>query len=218
MTHQHRISSRMSRGHLLFLDRQIRHAHLLQALKLAGVDHMNPYDFEQYVSRLLEYQGYHITALGGASDLGVDLIAKKGNIEYAVQVKRYAFPVTRRAVSDAVAGKAHYRCNAAMVVTNSSFTGGAKALARSTACILVERKTLAGWIFDFQGGRTLLRKVCPFCEGQNRQQARFCGYCGKPFVSGTPRQGVPLPAKVCPSCRKQNRQQAQFCGHCGKPF
>ena len=131
-----------------------------RALAIRDVDNMNPYDFERYVSRLLEHRGYQTKIIGGAGDLGVDLIAQKDRLKFAVQAKLYATPVSRRAVSDAVAGKDHYGCNAAMVVTNGSFTRGARALARSTECSLVGRKTLVRWIFELQHG---LGKTCPSC-------------------------------------------------------
>ena len=76
------------------------------------------------------------------------LLPAKAPEKYAVQVKRYSNAVSRTAVSDAVAGGAYYGCNAAMVVTNNYFTKGARALAQSTNCQLVDRKTLAKWIAE----------------------------------------------------------------------
>ena len=96
----------------------------------------------------MKRRGYTTTVVGQAGDMGVDVVAQKGDEKYAVQVKHYSKPVSRRAVSDAVAGKEHYGCNAAMVVTNNSFTKGARDLASSTKCQLVDRNTLADWIAD----------------------------------------------------------------------
>ena len=117
-----------------------------RALKIADVDNMNPYEFERFVGELMKRQGYITTVVGQAGDMGVDIVAQKGDKKYAVQVKRHSSRVSRRAVSDAVAGKQHYGCNAAMVVTNNYFTKGAVELARSTRCQLVDRNTLADWI------------------------------------------------------------------------
>jgi HJR/Mrr/RecB family endonuclease len=39
-----------------------------------------------------------------------------------------------------------------MVVTNQYFTSGAKALAESNRCTLVDRDTLASWIIEWQRG------------------------------------------------------------------
>jgi restriction system protein len=145
---------------------------------------MEPFDFEQYVGRLLEQQGYKVKITGKPGDLGVDIVAQKGSLQCAVQVKLQVKPVSRRAISDVVAGKHHYGCNAAMVVTNNIFAKQAVDLARSTRCILIERTILARWITSCQ------RKICPFCQKQNWQQAQFCGYCGKSLLLNQPKQSA----------------------------
>ena len=117
-------------------------------MRLIDLHSINPGEFEEYVAQLLDHRGYTTKVVGQAGDMGVDVIASKGAEKYAVQVKRYSNPVSRTAVSDAVAGKAYHGCNAAMVVTNSYFTKGARALAQSTNCQLVDRDTLAKWIAE----------------------------------------------------------------------
>ena len=126
-----------------------------RALELADVDNMGPGEFEQYVGKLMERRGYKTKVIGKAGDMGVDVVAQNGAKKYAVQVKRYNNQgVSRRAVSDAVAGKEHYGCNAAMVVTNNYFRKGAVELAQSTKCELVDRDTLADWIADSRAEAT----------------------------------------------------------------
>lgn len=124
----------------------------LRAIRLSDVDGMSGAEFEDYVGRLLERQGYRIERIGGSGDLGVDLVATYRETRWAIQVKRSARPVSRRAVSDAVAGARHYDCDAAMVVTSSGFTPGAVELAGSTGCELVDREELTEWILA-AGGR-----------------------------------------------------------------
>jgi restriction system protein len=130
----------LGRGWALF--REVRR---LRALGLADVDEMDGSQFEEHVAALLERQGYRVELNGASGDLGVDLIAQRGEERIAVQVKRQSRPVSRRAVSDAVAGTAHYGCTASMVVTNHYFTAGAAELAASTGCELVDRDLLAEW-------------------------------------------------------------------------
>ncbi len=132
------------------LVRRAREEGAAHALSLADVDGMDGQAFEEYVARLLRSQGYRVSVVGAPGDLGVDLIAEKAPNKYAVQVKRQCGPVSRRAVSDAVAGRAYYHCNGAMVVTSAHFTNGAFELARSNNCQLVDRKALARWVLDFQ--------------------------------------------------------------------
>ena len=132
------------------LVRRARREKGMRTLSMADVDGMEGREFEDYVGRLLKSQGYQVSHVGAPGDLGVDLIAVNGARRYAVQVKRQRSPVSRRAVSDAVAGQAQYRCNAAMVVTSAHFTNGALELARSNRCTLVDREGLAMWVAQYQ--------------------------------------------------------------------
>lgn len=114
--------------------------------ELEAIDEMPGHDFELVVATLLESHGWRVELTPGSGDLGVDLVAEKRGERWAVQVKRQDAPVSRRAVSDAVAGRDHYHCTAAMVVTNNGFTRGAQELAASTECELVDRQELVEWI------------------------------------------------------------------------
>jgi restriction system protein len=122
----------------------------IRALRIADIDSMSGTEFEQYLQRLLGSRGYSVTRTGASGDLGVDLIASRPQERIAIQVKRHTGKVSRRAISDAVGGMQHYRCNKAMVVTNSYFTPGAILLARSNGCTLVDRDQLSQWIIQFQ--------------------------------------------------------------------
>jgi restriction system protein len=124
----------------------------LRSISLDYVDNMQGVGFENYVKVLLRHRGFAVEITKASGDLGVDLVARCQDESIAIQVKRQKGPVSRHAVSDAVAGMAHYGCRTAMVVTNSHFSQGAKELARSNRCILVDRDVLTQWIMDFQGG------------------------------------------------------------------
>jgi restriction system protein len=128
----------------------------LKALQLADVDSMTGANFENYVALLLRHQGFKAQVTRASNDFGVDIVAEKNKLKYAVQVKRYSRSVSRRAVSDAAGGKSYYKCNAAMVVTNNFFTAGAKELASSAKCELVDRNQLAKWIIDYQRSNSTL--------------------------------------------------------------
>jgi len=119
-------------------------------LKLQEVDELNGTEFERYLFKIFETKGYSVSLTGQSGDLGVDLIAEKGEEKIAIQAKRWSSHVSRRAVSDVVAGATHYGCNKCMVITNLYYTGGAKELAKSTGCILVDRDTLAVWINEMR--------------------------------------------------------------------
>jgi restriction system protein len=65
-----------------------------------------------------------------------------------VQAKRYRSSVGVRAVQEAVAAKAKYRCSEAMVVTNSTFTKQAVELARANKVTLVDREQLVAQLLN----------------------------------------------------------------------
>jgi restriction system protein len=136
--------------HLRRLIRESSEMKSARALELCDIDTMNGIQFERFVAKLFQSQGYAIEFTPATGDLGIDLIAFRDGKRCAVQCKRQSAQVSRRAVSDAVAGRSHYDCNEAMVVTNAHFTKGARILANSTGCRLIDRKDLSQWIIDFQ--------------------------------------------------------------------
>lgn len=122
----------------------------LKAIEISNVDLMEGVEFEEYLQKLLTGRGYSIDITKASGDLGVDLVAAKGDEKIAIQAKRFKANVSRRAISDAVAGMTYYGCNHAMVITNSYFSPGAMELATATGCILIDRDTLVNWIIEFQ--------------------------------------------------------------------
>lgn len=99
---------------------------------------MTGHDYERVVAAYLRNKGYSRVKVTKASgDYGVDVIAHKGKKKYAVQCKYYSSPVSLGAVQEAVAGKAMYGCNVAMVVTNSTFTRSAEELAKKNGVVLI---------------------------------------------------------------------------------
>lgn len=132
----------------------------MKGLNAANIDSMDGFMFEKYVAALLEHQGFNTLVTKGSGDHGVDIVAFKDNQRYAVQAKRYNSNVSRTAVSDAVAGKAYYDCDAAMVITNSHSSPAAIKYAEKTKCILINRELLAEWINDFHETDTSIDYFC----------------------------------------------------------
>lgn len=123
--------------------------------KAPDFDSMTGSEFELYVVEILKNQGYIANISGKSGDLGVDILAEKDGLRYAIQCKRQANLVSRRAVSDAVAGMSHYECDQAMVITNNYFSPGAKQLAKTNNCILIDRKQLVEYIKQLHNGQTI---------------------------------------------------------------
>lgn len=95
--------------------------------------------YEVFVAKWLREQGFRqILHTGATGDFGVDLVARKHGIYYAVQCKYYSSSVSGAAVQEAVAGMAYYHCDRAMVVTNSQLTRGARALAEANHVLVLE--------------------------------------------------------------------------------
>ena len=129
------------RLHDLRLDKlQKENDRLISELKTALVacypiesDDMSPSSFERYVGVVFKIAGFEIKHIGGSGDMGVDLIASKGDIRKAIQVKRYdrdSNTVGVKAFQEVHAGKEMHDCDEAAVITTSSFTNAAKEMAK----------------------------------------------------------------------------------------
>jgi len=116
---------------------------LFTSVRLANIDKMDGLDFEKYIASILSKQGYSKIKLTERFDYGVDIIAHKDGIRWGVQVKRYSGLVKADAVRQVVAGLPMYKCDRAMVITNSTFSNFAVRLAKSNKCVLIDRNKLA---------------------------------------------------------------------------
>ena len=100
---------------------------------------MTGLEFEEYCVDVLRSNGYTDVKITKASgDQGIDILATKGVLRYAVQCKYYSSSVGNSAVQEAYAGMTFYDCDVAMVMTNSTFTRGAEELAESIGVELWE--------------------------------------------------------------------------------
>ena len=97
----------------------------------------DPIAFERHVQKLLHSRGWDARVTKGSGDQGVDVIAKKAGVAIAIQCKLYSGAVGTSAVQEVIAGKSFYRCDYGWVVTNASFTPGAKALASKAEIVLI---------------------------------------------------------------------------------
>lgn len=101
-------------------------------------------EFEHFVAKVFELNGHYAEVTQASGDYGVDLVL---NGEIAVQVKFYGTPVGPAAVQEVVAGSRYYKCNQAWVVTNSSYTPAAVALAAANDVRLIDGNELA-WLAE----------------------------------------------------------------------
>lgn len=107
---------------------------------LFAVDNMSGADFELWCSGLLKKDGFTDVEITPASrDQGVDIIACKDGLKYAIQCKCYSHDLGNSPVQEVNAGKMFYRCHIGVVMTNRYFTQGAKAAAEATCTLLWDR-------------------------------------------------------------------------------
>ena len=108
-----------------------------------AVDKMDGHRFEEYCAGLLRETGYtNVEVTKGSGDQGVDVIATKDGIKYAIQCKCYSSDLGNTPVQEVNAGKALYKCHVGVVLTNRYFTAGARELAEATGVLLWDRDEL----------------------------------------------------------------------------
>ena len=107
------------------------------------IDNLSGENFERYCAGLLRHNGFkNISLTPTSGDQGVDIIAEKDGIKYAIQCKCYSSPVGNGPVQEVHAGKEIYDCHVGVVMTNQYFTPGAKQAAEKTRTLLWDRDTL----------------------------------------------------------------------------
>ena len=108
---------------------------------------MEGVEFEQYCAELLRNRGFIDVKLTKASgDFGVDILAEKDGVTYAIQCKRYEDPVGVKAVQEAFAGREYYDRMVGAVLTNQYFTAPAVAAAKKLKILLWDRGYLDSMI------------------------------------------------------------------------
>lgn len=108
---------------------------------------MDGFDFEKYTGKLLKANGFtKVEVTQCSSDFGVDVIAYKDEIKYAIQCKKYSPPVGIKAVQEVIGSKAMNDCHVAVVLTNNTFTKSAKELAEKNNVLLWDRDKLVDLI------------------------------------------------------------------------
>lgn len=111
------------------------------------LDEMEGHDFEYYCAQLLEKSGFdEVEVTRGSGDYGIDILAQKDGVTYAIQCKRYTAPVGVKAVQEAYAGRDYYDRMVGAVLTNQYFTAPAVEAARKLKILLWDRGYLEGMI------------------------------------------------------------------------
>lgn len=111
---------------------------------LKQLDKMGGHQFEYACADILKANGYkHVKVTRGSGDFGVDVIAEKDKVRYAIQCKRYNHKLDNTPIQEVVGGLAYYQCDKGAVMTNQYFTEPAKQLAQVNDIKLLDRDTLS---------------------------------------------------------------------------
>ncbi len=109
--------------------------------KRAGfIDDMEGHEFEYFCAELLKDSGFkEVEVTKGSGDYGIDILAEKEGVTYAIQCKCYADPVGVKAVQEAYAGRDYYDRMVGAVLTNQYFTAPAVDAAKKLKILLWDR-------------------------------------------------------------------------------
>lgn len=111
------------------------------------LDHMEGHEFEYYCADLLKKKGFlEVEVTKGSGDYGVDILAEKDGITYAIQCKCYTAPIGVKAVQEAYAGRDYYDRMVGAVLTNQYFTTPAVEAAKKLKILLWDRGYLEGML------------------------------------------------------------------------
>ena len=107
------------------------------------LDEMEGLDFEYYCAELLRNSGFiEVEVTKSSGDYGIDILAEKEGVTYAIQCKRYNGPVGVKAVQEAYAGRDFYDRMVGCVLTNQYFTQPAVDAAQKLKILLWDRDYL----------------------------------------------------------------------------
>lgn len=127
-------------GVLTILGVGIRFLVCAKRKKPRDIDLMEGHDFEFFCAELLKKRGFlDVEVTKGSGDYGIDILAEKDGVTYAIQCKCYAAPVGVKAVQEAYAGRDYYDCMVGVVLTNQYFTAPAVEAAKKLKIILWDR-------------------------------------------------------------------------------
>ena len=100
---------------------------------MSRIDAMDGHEFEHFIATLLRKLDYEkVEVTPGSGDQGVDVLAEKEGVRYAIQCKCYSSDLGNTPVQEVNTGKMVYRCHVGIVVTNRYFTQSAREAAKAT--------------------------------------------------------------------------------------
>lgn len=113
----------------------------------SDMDMMEGHEFEFFCAELLKKNGFlEVEVTKGSRDYGVDILAQKDGVSYAIQCKCYNTPIGIKAIQEAYAGRDYYDCMVGAVMTNQYFTTPAVEVAKKLKILMWDRGYLDSMI------------------------------------------------------------------------
>lgn len=135
-------------------------------------NYINGFEFESLMKTVLENNGFKdVEVTKSSGDFGVDIIALKDQIKYAIQCKKYSSPVGISAVQEVIGSKSLYDCHVAVVLTNNTFTSSAKVLAEKNNVLLWDRAKLIELLNEYTKKNPC--KAIPHEDCEEREDRSF---------------------------------------------
>ena len=114
---------------------------------IRSLDEIEGHEFEYYCAELLKKRGFEeVSVTKGSGDYGIDILAEKDGVTYAIQCKAYTTPVGVKAIQEACAGREFYDRMVGAVLTNQYFTKPAVEAAKKLKILLWDRGYLDSMI------------------------------------------------------------------------
>lgn len=111
--------------------------------ELEQIDSMDGHAFEHRCADLLRKSGFtDVSVTPGSRDQGIDILAVKDEIHYAIQCKCYSSDLGNAPVQEVNTGRIIYHCQIGVVMTNRYFTAGGEEAAKATGVLLWDRDKL----------------------------------------------------------------------------
>lgn len=186
------------------------------------IDRMTGREFERYLEALFTKLGYKVELTPYVGDYGADLVVRKEGAKTVVQAKRRKGRVGPKAIGEVLRAKGNYRCSAAVVVTNSSFTRQAVQEARANGIELWDRDALICRLLSikksnesrFRGTDSPVRPSKEIEARSLPSVSRAVDPAGIPPLSGGPTGAVSgdTSAGICLICGKAVSEKVkQYC-------
>ena len=117
---------------------------MLAGATIQKIDKMSGEEFEDYLAVLYRKHGFDVKMTPKTCDFGADLLLtdKKTGLKICAQAKRYRGIVGEAAVQQTLSGREYYKCDKAIIITNSHYSDAAKALAKRCGIKMIDRFTL----------------------------------------------------------------------------